>query len=1192
MPNFGPFSVNPAQVAGLGGANFNQLISRLLAAETAAHGMVGATLETTYLENVGDGGVDAGLRDATGTSWLPSGDSAWQFKAGNLSPEGCKRELEGATRAIGTLRGGGSYRLVLGASLTSAKIADRRAMLLEAAQKLRVPDAESKIEVLAGDQLSRWLESFPALAVSPLLRATGIVGQTFEQWSQSIRHATTWVSSPERDSQIDALRAMLLGGTQLDIHLDGESGLGKTRLVLETLRSQPFESIVVYSGAADAFPVTVLTELQAQKRTAVVVIDECDRKQHEIYAQALTTGTDLRLVTIGEPGGSSTRSPMISLRGFGDQAMTELLRENRLSLSPEAGRVVVQIAAGNIDYALKLSQIAIDRGPGSAGSMVTEDDLRAFFTDQLPGGQLFLASCALALFSRFGFDGEPASELDVIASGLGLASADLRIAVTELQTRGLISKQGRFRSVGPFPVAVYLAAKGWQEFGHKIVADLLPVIDSDLTERLFRRAAEVGELDSASSAITTALGDGGPLSSLDAIGEGNASGLLQHFAVLAPGAVSDWLAELISDASEDKLLHMRGIRRDLVWTLGKLAWHSTTFITAANALLRLALTENESYANNASGTWVEFFGTMLPGTAAAPTVRMDYLADCVASNDRRVRDLCVRAARYALRPDESIIVSAEAQGGVLVEPRGAPATFGNVWAYRNSAIDLLATLTSDEDVEIASKAGDYLVESLHGLLETGANRDHLGDVIATLSPDVIVKARTQIEKLRSLFDRVDVDDRRPEELSLFESKLPHETATERLGVLVNTSSWDRETQELAAQLAGAARVANPQNPSAALTEILDGAAEVPAGYAIGRALLILGLNYDEGVETLSHLAEGDNANALLGFLHGIVDSGDAAAFDRFVDEAELPPLVALQFSVRGVRTEDAAARVDRIADLVPIADAARVLFAWMHNADQAEGARYLRRWQPRISSQEDYNAVVDFAAMQVFRKKGELPDLDREIKDLLPLRRDYPNLGQEGWDWATLARRQITTQPLDVVKLLADLVEADALNAFSGSDDSKLLQEAVQLAGEEGWIELMERLVRGEWRLSFSTQEWLGLAVDHETAKRWVGSNVDRARSLARVTNPGGSPLSATVRYLLDEFGTDEQISESLVGSYVSGMWSGNESDRVARQLKQVREWMNEPAQSNSVKSWCRRLIAGLEESRRVALEREAERGW
>lgn len=1192
MPDFGPFSVDPAQVSGLGGANFGQFVSRLLAAETATYGMSGTTLETTYLENVGDGGVDAALRGARETEWIPPGGSAWQFKAGNLSPAGCKAELKGAAWAAEILRTGGTYRLVLGISLTAQKIASRRDELVEAAVELGITDAASRIDVIAADQLARWIESFPALAVSPLLRSTGIVGQTFELWSQSSRHSTTWVSSADRDLQISSLRAAISGNSQRDIRLDGVSGLGKTRLVLEALRGQSFEPIVVYSGAADAFPVTVLYQLQAQQRSAVIVIDECDRKQHEIYAQALTTGSALRLITIGEPGGSSTRSPIMSLGAFGDQSMEQLLRANRPNLSHEASRIVVQIASGNIDYALKLAQAAVMGGLESAGRVVTEDDIRTFFATQLPDGQLFLASCALALFSRFGFVGEPGAEIDAIATGVGLSPRDLRSAVHELQRRGLLSKQGRFRSVGPYPVAVYLAAKGWEEFGHQIVADLLPSLDSELTERLFRRAAEIGELDTASAAITAVLGADGLLSSLDVISRDSNSGLLQHFAVLAPDAVADRLAELITDASEEDLIHARGIRRDLVWTLEKLAWHSKTFAISADALLRLAIAENETYSNNASGTWVECFGAMLPRTAASPLVRMGYLEARAISEDNRVRRLLVRAATRALDPHESLVESGERYGGVVLEPRGTAETFAEVWAYRNAAIDLLAALTTDPDESVSDEATKHLVGSLHGLLEIPANREHLGATIAGLSPSVIARARVEVEELRSLFDRVGTEDGRPAALSSFVGLLPDETSAERLEVLASTKTWDRETKDLAKELADVARMADGTNPSAALLSLLDGEAEVPAAYAIGWALHLLGVDYSDGVAKLAPIAETPNSAALIGFLHILVNDGDTDAFDRYLDEADLSPLVALQYSVRGVRSEAAIARVNRLAETVPVVTGARVLFAWMHGADEAESARYLRLWQERIASQEDYNAVIDFAAMQVFRKSGPLAGLDPAIAELILLRRDYPNLGQESWDWTVLVRRQLESNPLAVVKLIADLVDVDALSAFSGSEEAKLLQEAVRLTEGAGWIELMDRLEQGQWRLSITVQEWLGNVATVEMARHWVGDNVERARTLANVTKPQGELLPPMAKYLIDEFGRDTKVSSYLVGQYISGMWSGNESDRITSQVAEVQSWISEHGQSGAVNSWGRKLIASLQSRHRRVVEEEEERGW
>ena len=1191
MPDFGPFSVDPAQVAALGGANFGQFVGRLLASEAAAHGMVGTTLETTYLENVGDGGVDAGLRHAAGTSWLPAGDSAWQFKAGNLSPGKCKTELLGASKAIEILRAGGSYRLVLGASLTSAKIADRRAKLLEAAQELGI-DASSRIEVLAADSLARWTEEFPALAVSPLLRNTGVIGQTFEEWSRSIRHTTLWVSSPERDAQIATLRSAILGGTQLDIHLDGVSGLGKTRLVLEALRGESCEPIVLYSAAADSFPVTALTQLQSQRRSAVVVIDECDRKQHEIYAQVLTTGTSIRLVTVGEPGGNSTRTPMISLVGFGDEAMGKMLQANRPSLTPEAQRVVVQIAAGNIDYALKLAQLAIEGISSSAGKLVTEDDLRAFFTEQLPDGPLFLASCALAMFSRFGFDGETSAEIELIADGLGLPANDLRDAAKELQRRGLLSKQGRYRSVGPHPVAIYLAAKGWEEYGQRIVAELLPTLDPDLTERLFKRAADVGEFDAASPAIATVLDSGGALASLESIAEGKNSELLVHYAVLAPAAVADRLEDLVASASEEELRQASGIRRDLVWTLEKLAWHSRTFEQAADALLRLAVAENESYSNNASGTWVELFGAMLPGTAASPEARVAYLRASSESSDARVRALVVGAAKRALDSYETIMVSAEVQGGIVVEPRGTPATLGDVWAYRNSAIDLLAALTADDEEAIASDAAKALTDSLHGLLLTQANREHLGRVIAGLSAAVIAEARMQIADLRSLFDKTDTQDARPTALAEFESALPQESPAERLRVLANTRAWDRDTETVANDLVETARQADTGDPAGALIHLLSATRELPGAYAIGRALRLLDLDYDEGVAKLSPFAGTPNGETLIGFLHALSNEGEVDAFDRFLDETDLPAITVLQYSVRGARTAAAATRVDRLVEQVTVAQAARVLFVWMHEADQADSARYLREWESRISSQADYNAAVDFAAMQVFRKPEPLADIDPAIADLVARRRDYPAVGQESWDWSMLVRRQLEANPLGVVKLMADLVEADALSAFSGSEEAKLLQEAVGLAGDEAWFELMDRLESGEWRLSFTSQEWLGTAASVGTAKQWVGESVERARVLANVTTPGGSPLAPIARFLLEKFGHDDRVQSYLVGQFISGMWTGNESERIAAQIAEVQGWIAEVGQAPAVKAWGRKLVANLEGRLKGVVQEEEERGW
>ncbi|GAA3310881.1 hypothetical protein [Arthrobacter ramosus] len=1200
MPEFGPFSVAPEQISGLGGANFGQFVSRLIATEAAAHGMRGTVLETTYLENIGDGGVDAGLRHAAGTSWIPAGDSAWQFKAGDLAPGRCKTELRGAARALEILQGGGQYRLVLGASLTSTKIDKRRNALIETAVELGIAGADKVIDVVTADGLARWAEQYPALAVSPVLRGIGHIGHTVDEWSRSKLHATSWVTSTSRETQIDAIRQVISGNEQLDLHVDGESGLGKTRLVLEALRGQPYEAIVIYAPAADEFPVAVLGHLQAQERSAVVVVDECDRKQHEVYSSVLHAGSAIRLLTIGEPGGNSTRSPMICLGGFDDEAMRELLRKNEPQLWPEAERVVVDVVAGNIDYALKAAKALVSRGAGSAGSLITEEDVRAFMTEQLPDGTLFLACCALALFSRFGCDADAAVELSTIASGLGFQDAELHAALTSLQRHGLLSRQGRFRSVAPHPLAVYLASRGWDQYGQRIISNLLPMLDSDLAERLFRRAAEIGELDSASSALAAMMSETGVLSSFGALGRNNNSRLLVHFAVLAPRPVADRLSSLIEASGEDELREHQSVRRDLVWTLEKLAWHSRTFETAADSLLRLALAETEQFSNNANGTWIELFGTMLPGTAAPPEARIAYLRSVAASDDARMRLLALKGAARALAIHESIMVSGEVQGGVVVERRGRPETWGDAWSYRNAAIDILGMLATDDDGEVASTAIKALIEAIHGSLEMPAVRDHLGQVLATLPRDPISQVRIEIEQLRSMFARVEAakeveedeeTDVRRESVEVLASKLPPEDAMERLIITANTNSWDSPVDEVTRDLIVSARAVADDGPGEVLLKLLS-SGTVQAAFAAGAALSDLGMDLQRNQKKLAALFEGPNSEAVFGYLHRLADHGDTDAYDRYVDGQGLPPLEKLRLSVRGPRTERAVERVDQLVRAISVSAAARLLFAWMHEAPDDHVARYLALWLDRIDSQEDYNAAVDFAWHQLLNKERRIAQFEPLNRILVAKRSEFPDVGHQYWGWTQLAERWLNDDPIGLASLLTDLIDGGAMNPYSGSEEAQLWHQALKTAGEPAWLDVMNRIEGGSWRFSFGMDIWLASAVDLHVVEAWVGSSVGRARIVASVAPMEGNTLPPVARFLLESFSQDDRVKSALVGQFVTGSWSGNESDRISRQIAQVEGWITDHAVSQKARQWIHGLIASLEAWRVQALEREAEQHW
>ncbi len=1189
----GPFFVNPAQIEGLGGAEFAELVSRLLDAEISAHGLCGTSLQRTYQTNVGDGGVDAGLRSAVATKWIPHGESIWQFKAGDLAPAKCKEELRGSATALRVLKAGGSYRLVLGKTLTPVKVDNRRKALEEEVSGKGVDLSKASIEVLTADGLASWAEEFPALTVHPVISSAGSAGLTLDEWTGSAVHGTTWTSSVQRDQQLDAVRRFVSDRAEgIGLHVDGFSGMGKSRLILEALRGRGYEALVLYVPAADSFDPAWLIAMDRQSRTAVIVIDECGAKTHNTLSSVLQSETAIRLITIGEPSDRPVKSsPVLRVTGLDSDAMARLLRSNQPALWPEAVSVVVGVAAGNIDFALKAARVVVQGGATSARALVTGSDVRAFLAKELPEGSLFLGCSALALFTRVGFDGEVSDELAAIAVGLGLDESDLRAAATELESRGLISRQGRFRSVGPHPMAVYLAGTGWDHFGEAILRDLLPRLNGEMAGRLFRRAAELGDADPVQSAVRLLLGPDGPLATLDDVGRQGMGEILNHVAVLDPEQATDFLDRLFEDLSDEDLREGRHARRALVTALEKIVWRRETFEVGASLLVRLALAENEGYGNNATGTWVELFGAMLPTTAAVPATRMRYLRSVAQSVDPRTRSLAVRGAAQALQVHESVLVSGELQGGSIVEERGAPKTLGDLRDYRQGAIGILRELVDDEADDVASAALKALTDAIHPLLEDETSRRHLGVSFVTMGEEKLRAVRREIASLQALFARGDVGDHRPAAIEELLNSLPGEDQRDRLVRLLYTSPWDLLDGQWSDEAFGALEGLGEEGV-ATIIEALTGS-DVPAAYEAGR-VLARAKGGDPGfVSQLVALGLGRSVeDALAGYLRVIEESGRVDAFDSFIDGSDLPADLELRLTARGPLTTRARQRVDSLAAELPVKDAAVTLFRWLRDSSQSSVGAIVAGWMSRLDTQADYNAVIDLLALYLHRREVDDPSLMAVIEGLVVRRAEYPEVGQQRWDWGQLARRLLSTEAETIVSLLIDLVEADVISLYEGSDELKLFKEALSEAGPLAWMNVMDRIEKGAWRTSFGVRGWLAQSADLKVARDWVGDSVGRARLLAQASSLGGQELSDVPRYLLTAFEGDDGVSSALVGGFISGMWTGPESDRVKRQIEQVEGWAGNPGEDQRIVKWARRLRGSLRNHLRSVEQREAEEYW
>ncbi|MHB8448853.1 MAG: hypothetical protein ACYDAQ_00035 [Mycobacteriales bacterium] len=1201
---FGPFSVDPAQVAGLGGALFQNLVSRLLAAEVAKAGMAGSDLHTSYKDNIGDQGVDAGIYSAAVTSWIPAGDSAWQFKAGDLGPESCAAELEGATRAREIIANGGMYRIVLGKALADYQIDAREKALREKAAELGYDASGDNLKVIDGNQLARWVEDYPQLAVSTVLRGIGNVAIAFDKWRQSSMHQAIWVPSDDRDELQATIQTFLADAARQELRIEGVSGLGKTRGVLEALRGSPHEPLVLYVGDADDLNYPLIDYLTGQNRSAVIVIDECTRKRHNVFAQQLQTGAQVKLITIGERDTRGTQSVPIVLSTLPDDVIDKILTQNKPTLWAEARRVVVANCVGNVRWAMNLADAVLADPKINVGSLIDAEVLQLLVGDLLSGAGDFLAVGALALFTRYGIDREMRVELEQISNGLAIPIDELMAATHKLEQLGLVTKHGRYRSVAPQPLALYLANRAWDALGEQIVGDLLPNLDSSLAEQLFLRAADLGSSGPAARALNRILGPDGPFRSLEALSEGGASRLLIQLAIVCPDDVAKHLSNLIREASNEQLRDLSAPRRDLVWTLEKLVWHSATFEIAAHILLRLALAENETWSNNSTGTWISLFGAMLPATAAVPSVRMAYLERLAADEDPAVRRLAARGAQAAIDVGGgSVMVSGELQGGVVVEPRGTPQTYGEAWEYVRAGIKLLVPMAGDDDADVREIAEKALINAIHPLLENVPVRETLFDALVTLPEDGLRKVRTEVKHLYALFTRVekpefiaatdsepDVAGRRAG-LDLLNARLPDAAPVSELSSLAFAKRWEWEDGELQRSITNLATSMPHDEAATTLMALLLGSETPEASFEMGAALYAVAAG-EETLLSLAQLADQENLAPLTGYLHASLADSNAEAFDGFLDGpigTGLEQTTRLALTVRGPQSTRGWSRLLEIMKVLPVHVGAPRMFGWHVGVDEWRIAALLDEWLNKMEVQADYSFATDVVAMMVYQRPHLSGDVEARIAALVELRSRFPDLGQQSWDWVQLARRQLSHGVSDLLLSLLQQADAGTLNLWEGSEERALFRELVSAAGAESLDRVLQPLLSGSWRLQMDFRGWLADVYDSNDVIAWIGQDVQRARVVASLTTVQRDTPSELVRFLLESFDSEDEIASSLYGNFISGGWTGNESDRISGQIAQLERWVASRTEPPGVKKWAAKVIDSMKRRRDAVLEEEAE---
>ena len=195
----------------------------------------------------------------------------------------------------------------------------------------------------------------------------------------------------------------------------------------------------------------------------------------------------------------------------------------------------------------------------------------------------------------------------------------------------------------PRPIAMRLAERQWKEWNAaKRDAVLSGQTSAELRVLAARQLALLNTTEISQSVVDHVCRVGGRFDSSEGASRASHAEVMSSLAEIDPTTVADQIERLL-DNSPDLLGVAGDFRRNLVVALEKAAFHPHAFEDGARLLLRLAVAENEDWANNATGQFKALFPMYLGNTAADGNARLAILDEAADTTDPKQRLVAVDA---------------------------------------------------------------------------------------------------------------------------------------------------------------------------------------------------------------------------------------------------------------------------------------------------------------------------------------------------------------------------------------------------------------------------------------------------------------------------------------------------------------------------------------------------------------------
>ena len=748
-----PFEVTGWHIALLTERTLPVLLRRLLSAEAQAHGLPEYGIHVAGSITTPDGGEDGRISWTGGplhTSFLPAQFSQFQLKAGQVGPTAAahdvvKRNGEVKPMVRSALEAGGHYVMLCAHPYTYQQIDARKERMRAALRDAGIDLDDSQVDFRDADQIADWVNRHPSVAA------------WVKQWTQPgsvgpFRSWVHWASRAEHDSSPWSDDDRLLGlreplrkaasERRSVVRVVGPSGIGKSRLILEALKpSEPDErlgyslaDLLLYADESEVGDLAingVVQTLAENGQRAVVVIDRCPPETHRILVGMVQRqGSHLSLITIDDDIPPDAQ----------DRSIVEVAEYETLVKVPEAPSEVTEAIINSVCRGLpsedfrrlahfsrgfpKIAHV-VAQAWTSARSVAhaTEEHLVETFVvgRRLQDRELLLGSARLlAAFRLVRVDHPDGDQLaEVAARGRNLSASDLRDGFNHLIDRGVARRHGRCVTLQPRPIGLHLAERQWRDWSPDEWVEILGGdASADLKVGAAKQLALLNTTEVAQPVVQHVCRDGGPFDGIEGIVQPGHMEVLSALAEIDTSLVAERIGRSLR-RFPDLAMIRDDVRRHLVWALEKIAFHPDSFDEGAHLLLRLALAENETYGNNATGQFVGLFPVILGNTAADGHARLVVLREVAESDNPVQRKIVVDALVSGSATNHFWrSVGAETHGSRPTLSSWHPATREEALAYIQSCTELLVEFATQND-DAADAACVGLGRNLRSLASDG-----------------------------------------------------------------------------------------------------------------------------------------------------------------------------------------------------------------------------------------------------------------------------------------------------------------------------------------------------------------------------------------------------------------------------------------------------------------------------------------